>query len=184
VTDAPLGFYLVEASGRKVDLGDPEIMPFARPEQLHRHARDLLPPADAAWRYRENAGLRLLPAEDVGRITPRPLRPLHGSMRCRCRRPPRIHAGAALAGEAALLRALLAGLPDGGGARILLEIGAVDAEGPEAYLLEIGPDTVLVRGAGAHGVFNGIQTWPSCWTRTARCHAAACSMRRASATAA
>jgi hexosaminidase len=32
------------------------------------------------------------------------------------------------------------------------------AEGPEAYCLDIRPDTILVRGAGAHGVFNGIQT--------------------------
>jgi len=71
VTDAPLGFYLIEADGQVSDLGDPEILPFARPEQLHRNARDLLPPGDAERRYRENAGLRLLPPHEVGRITPR-----------------------------------------------------------------------------------------------------------------
>jgi len=158
VTDAPLGFYLVDAGGRTVDLGDPEIVPFARPEQLQRHARDLVPPADAAWRWRENSSLRLLPPEAVGRVTPTPLAARFTDARSRLSAGSRIMAGAALAGEAALLRALLADLPDGDGASILLEIGTVAAEGPEAYLLEIGPDTILVRGAGAHGVFNGIQT--------------------------
>jgi hexosaminidase len=163
VTDAPLGFYLVEADGRTVDLGDPEIVPFARPEQLQRHARDVLPPADAAWRWRENGDLRLLPPEDVGRITPTPVSARFGAERCRLSTASGIMADGALAGEAALLRALLNGLPPGEGARILLETGAaavtaVAAEGPEAYLLDIRPDTILVRGAGAHGVFNGIQT--------------------------
>jgi hexosaminidase len=158
VTDAPLGFYLVEASGRTVDLGDPDVMPFARPEQLQRHARDMLPPADAAWRWRENAGLRLLPAEEVGRITPTPVSARFTADRGRLSAASEIMAGAALAGEAALLRTLLADLPDGDGARILLEIGNVAVDSPEAYRLDIGPDTILVRGAGAHGVFNGIQT--------------------------
>jgi len=158
MTDAPLGFYLVAADGRTVDLGDPAIEPFARPEQLQRHARDVLPPADAAWRWRENGGLRLLPPEDVGRITPTPVSARFTDARCRLSAASEVVAGAALAGEAALLRALLADLPDGHGVGILLEIGTVAAEGPEAYRLDIGPDAILVRGAGAHGVFNGIQT--------------------------
>jgi hexosaminidase len=158
VTDAPLGFYLVDADGRTVDLGDPHVNPFARPEQLRRHARDVLPPADAAWRWRENDGLRLLPPEAVGRITPTPVSARFTDARSRLSASSEIMAGAALAGEAALLRALLSDLPEGEGARILLEIGTVAADGPEAYRLDIGPDTILVRGAGAHGVFNGIQT--------------------------
>lgn len=157
-TDAPLGFYLVDAGGRTVDLGDPDVVPFTRPEQLQRHARDVLPPADAAWRWHENAGLRLLPDADIGRITPTPVAASFTAGRSRLSAASEIMAGAALAGEAALLRALLADLPGGEGARILLEIGTVAAEGPEAYRLDIGPDTILVRGAGAHGVFNGIQT--------------------------
>jgi hexosaminidase len=163
-TDAPLGFYLVDAGGRTVDLGDPQIVPFVRPEQLQRHAHDLLPPADAAWRWRENAALRLLPPDDVGRITPTPVSARFTEERCRLSAASTVVAGAALAGEAAFLRALLEGLPgdrtaaDGGAVRIQLEIGAVAADGPEAYRLDIGTDTILVRGAGAHGVFNGIQT--------------------------
>jgi hexosaminidase len=158
VTDAPLGFYLIEADGKLTDLGDPEILPFARPEQLHRHARDLLPPGDAARRYLDNAGLRLLPRIDVGRITPRPLQAQFTEARCVLAADSEIAAGLALAGEVAYLRTLSAGLPPGAGARIELAIGAVDASGPEAYLLEIGPESVLLCGASAHGVFNGIQT--------------------------
>jgi hexosaminidase len=157
-TDAPLGFYLVEADGHTVDLGDPEVHPFARPEQLQRHARDLLPPADAAWRWRENSRLTLLAPEDVGRVTPTPVSVRFTDGRCRLSPSSDIMAGGALAGEAGLLRALLDGLPEGEGARVLLEIGAVAASGPEAYRLDIGEGTILVRGAGAHGVFNGIQT--------------------------
>jgi hexosaminidase len=162
-TDAPLGFYLALANGCTVDLGDPDIRPFVRPEQLQRNAHDVLPTADAAWRWQENAGLRLLPIEEVGRITPAPVSARFTEARCKLTGASEIMAGAALAGEAALLRALLAELPEGEGARILLEIGTVAAEavataGPEAYRLDIGIDTILVRGAGAHGVFNGIQT--------------------------
>lgn len=158
VTDAPLGFYLVEADGRTVDLGDPEVHPFARPEQLQRHARDMLPPADAAWRWRENGSLRLLPPEDVGRITPTPVAARFTEQRCRLAAASAVIADGALAGEAALLRALLVQLPPGEGARVLLEIGTVATDCPEAYRLDIGTDTILVRGASAHGVFNGIQT--------------------------
>jgi hexosaminidase len=161
VTDAPLGFYLVEADGKVTDLGDPEILPFARPEQLHRHARDLLPPADAAWRYLDNARLRLLPAREVGRITPRPLQASFLDRRCVLSASATVTVHG-LDKEAAFLRALLAGLPEGAGVRIALAVGPVeelaDAAGPEAYLLEIEPEFVLVRGASAHGVFNGIQT--------------------------
>jgi len=158
VTDAPLGFYLVEADGRVTDLGDPEILPFARPEQLHRHACDLLPPFDAARRYLENAAVRLLPKEEVGRITPRPLEACFGAGRCLLAADSELAAGPALAREAAFLRERLQGLYRGAGARIELNIGAVDAPGPEAYLLDIGQGIVRLRGASAHGVFNGIQT--------------------------
>jgi hexosaminidase len=159
VTDAPLGFYLVEASGKVTDLGDPEILPFVRAEQLHRHARDLLPPCDAKRRYLDNAGLRLLPASEVGRVTPQPLHATFGDGRCAISSAAEVIAGPALAGEAAFLRTLLADLPSNREeARIVLDIGAVDAEGPEAYALEIGASSVRLRGASAHGVFNGIQT--------------------------
>jgi hexosaminidase len=160
-TDAPLGFYLVTADGRTQDIGDPAIAPFVRPEQLRRHAHDLVPAADAAWRYRQNAALRLLPLDEVGRITPRPLAARFGDGACLLSGDSALVCPAALDGEAAFLRALLGGLPPcgaGPAVGIVLELGPLDAAGAEAYLLDIGAGRVLLRGATPHGVFNGIQT--------------------------
>ncbi|KQQ86529.1 family 20 glycosylhydrolase [Massilia sp. Leaf139] len=161
-TDAPLGFYLVTAAGEVAGLGDPRILPFTRPAQLRRHAEDRVPPSDAARRFVENGAVSLLPLGEVGRITPRPLSASFGDGHCRIGRDTRVRCEAGLENEAAFLHALLAGLaPGGAGMTIVLETGAVDAATPapdEAYLLEIGGDAVLLRGAGAHGVFNGLQT--------------------------
>jgi hexosaminidase len=163
LTDAPLGFYLVGADGAVVDLGDPDIVPFTRPEQLQRHARDRVPPADAEWRYRDNLGASLLPLASVGRITPQPLSASFAADRCLLARDTGILCALGLRAEADLLHELLQALPPlapavARGARILLETGAVAAPGPEAYRIDIDPDAIVVRGASAHGVFNGIQT--------------------------
>ena len=158
-TDAPLGFYLVEADGRVSALGDPEILPFTEPRQLQRHAGDLLPPAGAAWRFQDNARLRLLADDAVGRITPQPVLAQFSGATCLLSADSPIGAEAALAGETAFLRALLGGLPRRApAARIVLETGPVAQAGPEAYRIDIGPDAVRLRGASAHGVFNALQT--------------------------
>ena len=165
ITDAPLGFYLAPGDGgAAIDLGDPIIAPFTRPEQRQRMRGDLLPTADAAWRHAQNAALSLLPQDEVGRITPRPRSARFDARRCLLGRATRVEHGAGLDAEAAWLRALLAALPMDGDGVIVLETGAVDAAesdpalAREAYLLEIAPGRVLVRGAGAHGVFNGLQS--------------------------
>ncbi|OON59689.1 hypothetical protein B0920_20605 [Massilia sp. KIM] len=162
VTDAPLGFHLVTAEGEAIDLGDPRIAPFARPEQRMRTSYDLLPTEDAARRHRRNAGLRQLPEDEIGRITPRPVHARLGGATCRLSPgAPLVH-DASLGREAALLSAMLAALPDGppGEAGVELRLGAVALEDPseEAYELEIGARRVCVRGRSAHGVFNGLQT--------------------------
>ncbi len=155
ITDAPLGFYLEPGDGgAPVDLGDPEIAPFARPEQRHRMRGDLLPTADAAWRFEQNAGLSLLPEEAVGRITPRPVFAHFDGGRCRLGRDASPVHTPGLENEAALLASMF-----GAGADVRLEIGAVEGmDGAEAYLLEIAQQGVRIVGAGAHGVFNGIQS--------------------------
>lgn len=161
VTDAPLGFYLIEADGRVTDLGDPEILPFARPEQLQRHAGDAWPSFDAAWRWHENARLELLPAARVGRITPQPVSARFAGGSCLLAADSEIAAADGLENEAALLHALVGGLPgnaDWNGARIVLALDAQALDHPEAYRLDIDEGVVTVRGASAHGVFNGIQT--------------------------
>jgi len=161
ITDAPLGFYLMPGA---LDLGDPRIAPFTRPEQRHRMRGDLVPTADAPWRFGQNAALSLLPSIAVGRITPRPRTARFDAGGVVVGRATRIENAAGLDGEAAWLRALLADLPLEGDGAIVLETGAVDAGesdpalAREAYLLEIVPNRVLVRGASAHGVFNGLQS--------------------------
>ncbi len=162
ITDAPLGFYLLPLDGAPIDLGDPEIAPFARPEQRHRMRGDLLPTADAAWRFEQNAALRRLPEDEVGRITPRPRCARFDGRRCILSRHAPLGYEPALWNEASLLTSMLGSLPGlvpGGTADVRLELGEIaDVEGPEAYLLEIEPGRVRIRGASPHGVFNGIQT--------------------------
>ena len=168
ITDAPLGFYLVLAGGGgALDLGDPHIVPFSRPEQAHRGIHDCAPVADAAGRYRQNASAQLLAPELVGRITPRPVRAEFGGETCTLTRRTSIVFSEGLSGEAALLRAMLDQLPEqaaGGVAHIVLDVGAVDvaraagSPAQEAYQLDIAADAICIRGAGAHGVFTGIPT--------------------------
>ena len=162
LTDAPLGFYLVPGEGGPaVNLGDARIVPFTRPRQLRRRLDDCVPVMDAAGRYRQDADLHLLPAELVGRITPRPLSAVFAEGECVLARDSELIYDNSVASEAAYLRALLAGLPGlqaAGGATIVLELGEPGAPGMEAYLLEIDSATVRLRGASPHGVFNGIQT--------------------------
>ncbi|WP_229425432.1 carbohydate-binding domain-containing protein [Massilia sp. Se16.2.3] len=162
ITDAPLGFYLVTGEGEAIDLGDPHIVPFTRAAQRARHSEDRVPTNDAARRFDDNAGLRLLPIEEVGRITPQPLASRFTDASCRIGSDSPLLHEAALAGEAAFLRTLLAGLaPGGAGVRITLETGPVDVgQGvpEEAYRLDIALDQIRLRGASAHGVFNGLQT--------------------------
>jgi len=157
ITDAPLGFYLLDAGGKAFDLGDPVIAPFTRPEQRHRMQGDLLPTADAAWRFGQNAALSLLSEDQVGRITPRPISARFDARQCRLGRSTPVASHAGLDNETAVLQSLLAALPEAqGSTRIVLESDAAMA--PESYLLEIAPDQVRVCGADAHGVFNGLQS--------------------------
>lgn len=165
ISDAPLGFYLVPGDGLDaIDLGDPRIAPFTRVEQRQRTRGDLVPTADAAWRFEQDAAVWLLPLAAVGRITPRPRTARFGDGACSLGHAIRVAHGPGLEREAAWLRALLAGLPHAGEGEVLLETGAVDAGeadpalAREAYLLQVEAGRVLVRGASGHGVFNGLQS--------------------------
>jgi len=166
ITDAPLGFYWIAADGAVADLGDPAIAPFAAPRQRHRGVADQTPAADATGRYRDNAALTTLPLAQVGRLTPRPSSASFSGATATLSRTTSIVFATGLGSEAALLRTLLDALPDSGApgaiVRIMLETGAVEvtskAAPDEAYRLEITADTIGIRGAGAHGVFNAIQS--------------------------
>ncbi|WP_426192071.1 family 20 glycosylhydrolase [Massilia sp. DWR3-1-1] len=166
VTDAPLGFYIVAADGAVADLGDPAIAPFTTPQQRHRGVADQAPALDAAGRYRDNASLVTLPAAQVGRLTPTPVAASFGAQRATLSRHTSIVFSDGLRGEAALLRAILDALPASPApasvVRIVLDID-IDIEHAavapqEAYRLDIALDAIGIRGGGAHGVFNGIQS--------------------------
>lgn len=158
ITDAPLGFYLLPGQGgAAVDLGDPVIAPFVRPEQRHRKRGDTVPTADAAWRFAQNAALSYLPEDEVGRITPRPRVARFIGGQYRLGRDASVVHGPGLDNEVRFLRALLADLPSGEGA-VTLAIGPVAEAGDEAYSLDIDDQGVVLRGASAHGVFNGLQS--------------------------
>jgi hexosaminidase len=158
ITDAPLGFYLLPAQGgAAVDLGDPVIAPFVRPEQRHRNRGDAAPTADAAWRFAQNAALSYLHEAEVGRITPRPRAACFTGGQYRLGRDAALVHGAGLDNEVRFLRALLADLAPGEGV-VTLNIGPVAEAGDEAYSLDIDDQGVVLRGASAHGVFNGLQS--------------------------
>jgi len=158
ITDAPLGFYLVPGGGAApYDLGDPAIAPFVRPEQRHRWRGDPVPTFDAAARFAHNAPLTGLPEQAVGRITPRPQMARFEETTCLVGRATPVTHDAGLANEAALLAALLAPLPEGAGTTAIV-LALDGALAPEGYALDIDAHRVLVRGGGAHGVFNGLQS--------------------------
>ena len=157
-TDAPLGFYLVDADGTVADLGDPAIAPFVTPRQRHRGPQDATPLDDAAGRYAQNAAMSLLPLAEVGRITPQPVTSSFDGGACVVGRSTHIVAAAGLANEAALLRAILDQLPDAAGAIARVELAIAPGVQEEGYALTIAADGIRIDGGGAHGVFHAIQS--------------------------
>ena len=159
-TDAPLGFYMVHANGAVVDLGDPDIAPFATPSQRNRGPGDMTPLDDAAGRFAQNAALALLAPAEVGRITPQPLLANFDGGSCTLSRSTAIASAPGLENEAALLRAMFDQLPEAAGAiaGVTLAIGATDAASMESYDIVVNSTAVTLTGASAHGVFNAIQS--------------------------
>ncbi len=171
-TDAPLGFYIVYNHGAPDEyaevIGDPEIVPFARTEQCKRVALDNVPSMTPTLRFDENAGLSLLPVSEVARITPTPVESSFTDGCYVISADTLIVHGRGLENEAAFLQAALRDVSGcvlqraASGLGITLQIGSVtvpDTGAPdEAYLLEIGVHGIVITGATAHGVANGIQS--------------------------
>jgi hexosaminidase len=168
-TDAPEGFFLVRNPDRPDAvaefIGDAVVAPFTRPEQLARGPKDKLPSQTPALTYEQNAGLSLLPAEALGRITPEPAAAVYPPGEIAIGAATRIRHPTALAGEAQLLRAALAGLANGHAApgtaaiELALDPGlALPGIAEQGYMLDIGAAGVRIAGRTAHGVFHGIQS--------------------------
>ncbi|WP_410497722.1 family 20 glycosylhydrolase [Chitinibacter sp. S2-10] len=175
-TDAPLGFYIVydvNTSNAKMEvIGDPEILDFASPEQRNRNAADLVALGGPAKTYADNEGLSLLAADQLSKITPTPLSYKAASGEFVINKHTLIVHSNDLANEAALLQASLrdvsgkvlqrAAKAPAGAAAITLKIGAVnvsDTLAPkEAYQLDVTSQGIVITGASAAGVCNGIQS--------------------------
>ncbi len=170
-TDAPLGFYIVYDDGtpdaRAEAIGDPEIAPFVSLGQRNRKPGDVLPCITPALRYQENAATTLLPPSAIGRITPSPLKETPATGEFLINSAMVIVHTAELKTEANLLQKSLAALgivtrcaSEGHG--IQLRLGKIEIDGihhsDEAYRLDITRDGIVIIGASAHGVFNGIQS--------------------------
>jgi len=159
-TDAPLGFYLVRADGSVADLGDPDIAPFATPQQRHRGPGDLTPLDDAAGRFAQNAVLSLLAPAEVVRITPQPLAASFDGGSCTLSRTTGIVCDPGLDAEAAFLRAIFDQLPETRGdvVRVELALGAAGSASDESYVIDLKASAIRLTGASARGVFNAIQS--------------------------
>lgn len=74
---APCGFYIVfennDGSEQRPELiNNVELLPFKRPEQLKRTAKDQVPIWTPAWQYEQNASFRKLPPNQFSAIIPTP----------------------------------------------------------------------------------------------------------------
>jgi hexosaminidase len=165
---APAGAYLVydAAPDLGVAIGDFQLLPVTRPEQLDRGssgARPVVTPEDT---YRRNARADLLPAADVPPVLPTPLQLQRsfGTQRGKLAltAQPIIDAPSSLRTEAALARSLFpaaATLP-AGGTPLRLSVGTVPGQAsPEAYTLTIRAGSgIAIVGNSAAGVAYGLQT--------------------------
>ena len=163
----PDGFYFVwdEDGDAVVDaVGDPDVLPYTRPEQTMRGTGDRLPLVTPELRYRKNEAVQ--PVAEVPLIMPRPESVIESPGTFTIGRSTVVFHDEALASEAAFLADALAEVT---GSRPEIRTGgnppanaihlsiwpSVGSE--EAYRLEVS-EGVRILGIGAPGVFYGIQT--------------------------
>jgi hexosaminidase len=151
------------------------IDPFIRPEQIDRGRADRTPIPTPDYLFGQNEKLKLLPPQQVGKVTPTPVvykeceaslkltadwtirheeglgaeaRHLAGMLQTIFERPPIVEAGS-----------------KGGPGVVLLRVGSIQVAGTaknagsEAYLLRADPSQgIVIEGADDDGVFYGVQT--------------------------
>ena len=174
-TDAPAGFFIVYDEGAaraEVEaIGDPEIVPFSRAEQVTRTPADRVPRQTAALTFDENRRLSLLPEKRVGKITPAPLSASYGAGVFSIARGTAIVHPPELSGEASLLKDALAGLlthplqlaaaDQANAIRLRLDPELAAPEGgvaEQTYRLGVTPSGVEITGRTAEGVHYGVQS--------------------------
>lgn len=165
-SDAPSGYYLVmDGKPQPVEV---EITPFTEGRQTDRVVGDETPVPTAASRYRENAALSLLSANELPMILPTPakLEQQDGdaATNAAINTDWRIAAPKDLANEAAFLAKALGEVlgtaPEigskGNGHTISLKLN--EALETESYRLETSANGVRIVGGDAAGVFYGVQS--------------------------
>ncbi|GAB4000700.1 family 20 glycosylhydrolase [Spirosoma daeguense] len=174
VTDAPLGLYVVmyDKDGKEesiAEIASYTIKPFTRKEQMLRGPGDLYALASPENTYQNNLNATLLPASQLQKIIPSPVKmtTLPGTLTLDASLP--ICADKGLESEAKFLSQKLKALTgkefsvSSGTASakgIFLKTGAVRVNGlaKEAYQLTIDGKGVSITGSDAAGVFYGVQS--------------------------
>ena len=174
-SDAPAGPYVVYGDEQAQPITDYTIAPFRNIEGLRRAAGDRLPVATASLLFERNRSLERLPAEDVGRLVPTPVRLASGSGGVVLDPAWKVFVDPGLEGE---FRALVETLephlgslsaavdePATGSAAFALKTAPLTVDGSprqagdEAYRLTVDPDAgVEIVGTDPAGVFYGIQS--------------------------
>jgi hexosaminidase len=176
VTDAPLGLYVVyydkegkEESIVQITTESYTVKPFTRKEQMLRGTSDLYSLPTPENTYRSNLTASLLPASQLQKIIPSPVKLTTQSGTLAFNSSLTIYADKGLENEAHLLSQKLkaltskefsvsTGTPTANG--IFLKTGPVSINGisKEAYRLTIDGKGVSITGSDAAGVFYGIQS--------------------------
>ena len=138
------------------------ITPFKRKEQFQLSAEDRKPLPDAFWRFDQQAGVSLIPAENVPLILPTPVFSTKTEGSFVLNGKINISAPKELDNEKSYLQEVLNPLfsPNKQGqSTIFLEIKSLKGlEKAESYQLEISKKGIHITGADAQGVFYGIQS--------------------------
>lgn len=173
-SDRPMGLYFVfyDAYGNQesiAEVDDVSYVPFVRPEQINRGEQDEEPVPTAQQLYQEYESVDLLPADQLKRVIPTPVKYVEGSGHAVLAGDLTIFASPELESEARYLADALKAVseakvtvvfdaPKSYG--IVLQLGDVQVSGKrtEAYKLQITPEQVVITGGDAAGVFYGIQS--------------------------
>lgn len=174
VTDAPLGLYVVlyDQQGKEetvAEIANYTIKPFVRKEQMLRGPGDLYALASPENTYRTNLTASLLPADQLQKIIPAPVKitTLPGTLTFDASLP--VYADKGLENEAKFLiqklKALTGnefsirtGAPAANGIFLKTDAIQVNGSGSEAYRLTIDGKGVTITGSDAAGVFYGVQS--------------------------
>jgi len=171
--DAPAGYYIVFGDEPPAPIETATVAPFTRPQQTNRGPNDAVPVPTPERRYEANRRVNV-PVEDVGAITPTPVRVQRGDGRVTLDAAWTLEYEPGLRNEAETLAAVLEpylgarpsmreGTPAPGATTIALRQDSVTVDEvdrtDEAYRLRVAPNRgIEIVGSDAAGVFYGVQS--------------------------